>query len=41
MRIPIYQVDAFTDRLFGGNSAAVYPLEVWLDMGYILRLLLD
>ena len=27
---PIYQVDAFTDRLFGGNPAAVCPLERWL-----------
>ncbi len=31
MRIPIYQVDAFTNRLFGGNPAAVCPLETWLD----------
>jgi len=30
MRIPIYQIDAFTDRLFGGNPAAVCPLERWL-----------
>ena len=30
MRIPIYQVDAFADRLFGGNPAAVCPLEAWL-----------
>lgn len=30
MRLPIYQVDAFTDRLFGGNPAAVCPLERWL-----------
>ncbi len=29
--IPIYQVDAFTDKLFGGNPAAVCPLEEWLD----------
>jgi predicted PhzF superfamily epimerase YddE/YHI9 len=29
-RLPIYQVDAFTDRLFGGNPAAVCPLEAWL-----------
>ncbi|HUK61611.1 MAG TPA: PhzF family phenazine biosynthesis protein [Stellaceae bacterium] len=29
MRVPIYQVDAFTDRLFGGNPAAVCPLEAW------------
>jgi PhzF family phenazine biosynthesis protein len=30
MRLPLYQVDAFTDRLFGGNPAAVVPLEEWL-----------
>jgi PhzF family phenazine biosynthesis protein len=30
MRLPIYQVDAFTDRLFGGNPAAICPLEAWL-----------
>lgn len=30
MKIPIYQVDAFTGRLFGGNPAAVCPLEEWL-----------
>lgn len=29
-RLPIYQVDAFTDSLFGGNPAAVCPLEAWL-----------
>lgn len=31
MRIPIYQIDAFTDRLFGGNPAAVCVLGRWLD----------
>lgn len=31
MKIPIYQVDAFTSRLFGGNPAAVCPLEGWLS----------
>ncbi len=31
MNIPIFQVDAFTDKLFGGNPAAVCPLEEWLD----------
>jgi len=30
MPLPIYQVDAFTDHLFGGNPAAVVPLEAWL-----------
>jgi PhzF family phenazine biosynthesis protein len=30
MRIPLYQVDAFTSRIFGGNPAAVCPLTEWL-----------
>ena len=30
MRLPIYQVDAFTDRIFAGNPAAVVPLKEWL-----------
>lgn len=30
VKIPLYQVDAFTDRVFGGNPAAVCPLERWL-----------
>ncbi len=29
MRIPIYQIDAFTNELFKGNSAAVCPLNEW------------
>lgn len=28
--IPIYQIDAFTGRVFGGNPAAVCPLDDWL-----------
>jgi predicted PhzF superfamily epimerase YddE/YHI9 len=31
MRLPIYQIDAFTGALFRGNPAAVCPLEAWLD----------
>jgi len=31
MRIRMFQVDAFTDKLFGGNPAAVCPLEAWLS----------
>lgn len=27
MKLPIYQVDAFTDHLFAGNPAAVVPIE--------------
>ena len=30
MKLPIYQVDAFTDKVFKGNPAAVCPLEDWL-----------
>jgi PhzF family phenazine biosynthesis protein len=30
MNIPIYQADAFTDTLFGGNPAAICPLQEWL-----------
>jgi PhzF family phenazine biosynthesis protein len=31
MNINIYQVDAFTDKIFGGNPAAVCPLDKWLS----------
>lgn len=30
MSLPVYKVDAFTNKLFGGNPAAVCPLEEWL-----------
>jgi PhzF family phenazine biosynthesis protein len=30
MKIKLFQVDAFTNHLFGGNPAAVCPLESWL-----------
>lgn len=29
MKIALYQIDAFTDRRFGGNPAAVCPLDEW------------
>jgi PhzF family phenazine biosynthesis protein len=31
MKLTFYQVDAFTSKLFGGNPAAVIPLDNWLD----------
>lgn len=31
MKLPIYQVDAFSDRVFGGNPAAVVILDRWLE----------
>ena len=30
MKLPLYQLDAFTSRRFGGNPAAVVPLDAWL-----------
>jgi PhzF family phenazine biosynthesis protein len=27
----LFQIDAFTDRLFGGNPAAIVPLRQWID----------
>jgi PhzF family phenazine biosynthesis protein len=30
MKLTLYQIDAFTNKLFGGNPAAVIPLEEWL-----------
>jgi len=31
MKIPIYQVDAFTSAVFSGNPAAVCILDTWID----------
>lgn len=31
MKIRLFQVDAFTNRVFGGNPAAVCILDTWLD----------
>ena len=30
MRYPIYQINAFSDQSFGGNSACVVSLTAWL-----------
>lgn len=30
MKIPLYQVDAFSRTVFGGNPAAVCPLDSWI-----------
>ncbi|MEO7924452.1 MAG: PhzF family phenazine biosynthesis protein [Chitinophagaceae bacterium] len=31
MKLNIYQVDAFADRLFAGNPAAIVPLDQWIS----------
>lgn len=38
MKLDIYQVDAFTDQLFGGNSACVVPLQEWLPDELLLKI---
>jgi PhzF family phenazine biosynthesis protein len=39
--IPIYQADAFTNKLFGGNPAAVCPLTEWLPDAVMQQIALE
>ncbi len=41
MKIPIYQADAFTDELFGGNPAAICPLEDWLTDALMQKIAME
>jgi len=36
--LPFFQVDAFADRPFGGNPAAIMPLDHWLDDATMLAI---
>jgi PhzF family phenazine biosynthesis protein len=38
MKLDLYQVDAFTDKIFGGNSACVVPLQEWLPDEMLLKI---
>lgn len=38
MKLPLYQIDAFTSQIFGGNPAAVCPLEKWLPDGILQKI---
>jgi PhzF family phenazine biosynthesis protein len=38
VNLPIYWIDAFTDRTFGGNPAAVIPLDHWLEDALLQRI---
>jgi len=38
MKLKIFQVDAFADKVFAGNPAGVCPLEAWLDDGLLQRI---
>jgi len=41
MQLKIYQVDAFTDSVFGGNPAAVVPLENWPSDDLLQKIALE
>lgn len=38
MKQKIYQIDAFADKVFSGNPAAVCPLDTWLDDETMLKI---
>ncbi len=38
MKYNLYQIDAFTDKTFGGNPACVVPLESWLPEDVMLQI---
>ncbi len=38
MELKIFQVDAFSNKPFGGNPAAVVPLEAWLDDDVMMKI---
>ena len=38
MKLELYQIDAFTDKLFGGNPACVVPLDNWLPDDLLLKI---
>lgn len=41
MKLTLYQVDAFTDELFGGNPAAVIPLQEWIADDLMQKLAME
>lgn len=38
MKLNLYQIDAFTDKIFGGNPACVVPLTNWLEDELLLKI---
>lgn len=41
MKLPQFQVDAFAERVFSGNPAAVIPLEAWLPDSVMLAIAIE
>ena len=38
MKLELYQIDAFTNQIFGGNPACVVPLQQWLPDAVLLQI---
>lgn len=38
MKLELYQIDAFTNQIFGGNPACVVPLQEWLPDTILLQI---
>ncbi|MDQ2720692.1 MAG: PhzF family phenazine biosynthesis protein [Bacteroidota bacterium] len=41
MKQKIYQIDAFTDKVFSGNPAAVCPLDAWLSDDILQKIAME
>lgn len=41
MELKIYQIDAFSEKVFGGNPAAVVPLTEWLEDEILQKIALE
>ena len=41
MKYKLYQVDTFTKKLFGGNPAAICPLNEWLDDNLLQKIAME
>jgi PhzF family phenazine biosynthesis protein len=41
MQLPLYQIDAFANKLFSGNPAAVIPLTEWLDTDLMQKIAIE
>jgi PhzF family phenazine biosynthesis protein len=38
MKLNLYQIDAFTDKIFSGNPACIVPLDTWLTDDILLQI---
>ena len=41
MKLPIYQIDAFTNSIFEGNPAAIVPLEEWITSKLMQKIAME